>query len=801
MPTPLAGETVCGKRKDRQELGLYFPVLTTSPACPQSGDNYISHAEIKNTSVKSIYMEKGKMEPNLGWDGAPYDWTNGTTEIQTNFVDTGASGISGNPNLLENSAFPTMHTDRWRFVFESFDSGAKSENLIPNSRVQGELYPWTRWGTATPSIKSYMKQSTFTPPEGTDLASGFEIRKDRGEKEISVGAEIGSLLVEPKTEYRLSFFARVPVGNAAYQHPTDITGEIGSFEKGFLSQTARVSGDQKWHRVSFLFRTRDREEALSLRIGIAAGNTGYVQVAGPVLTKGPQIKPWSPSPADTADVLSHPANWHYDKTPPIDKSLVWGDTSGKNDINPKKWTGSKWESLHLLNKAQYGGNVSLIEQKAGPSIQIQKEKEGVVGISQVVRVPSGIRKGDYLNASFELEEKTRSTGAMVRVEFYTGDFEYIHTSMAGTFHNIMVGKRRFDTGGTIRFTPSNPKEVAKFIRVTFMGNQNSGRVNLAATRFKIETGPQTTGWSLHEKETGFNLDAGQLKVPKIDGQTDKSKMIKEVAILRSALGENLLSWEEVTRIKATSLKGATLHDYFIENGGYYRYALQPIMADGSKGSITGFYDVVTTLEGFWLLGQDDMQFSFIYDGKIDNISHIKPTAFIETIASQYPYAVRSTETDYRRFGFSGKLTYQQDTQRLLTSNTYTQAVSPQSTNPIGFVELKYGDEMLLECQNDLAQMQEGMVMQRIWRHKLIDWMKDGKPKILKSEAEGNMLVMIDDIQISPVHTVYGLVADFTCSMIEIGKVEEETLQRFKLRKKEITHDDLRKSLLNENYSF
>lgn len=959
MPMPLAGETVCGKRKDRQELGLYFPVLTTSPACPQSGDNYISHAEIKNTSIKSIYMEKGKIEPNLGWDGTPYDWTKGVTEIQTDFVDTGAEAQQGKPNLLENSSFPTLQQDRWRFIYENFDVGIKSNNKFVNSRMLEDGYPWFISGSLGVNRKSYIKfKKLNSMPEDTDVSTGAEIKVVKGEAELPLNLT-QKVSVKPNTEYSISMYAkaasvidalketqtevtslksevdganlilnsgtrrwanfqgtssahkynvvmeewntkeainvsgkggtsqiimtlgaghRTEIGkwythsiyirnnspnviiignniskrvtvapgevtrvvmsqegdgiqytqflawvstadnrfNFDYWHPkieigsraTDwspapedadwLSVEVGSQQKGFMKKYGHTIKNGLWNRVHGIFKTRPGETEVEIKIGSV--KDGHFEISAPLFEEGPFLNPWSPSESDEQDNSKHPSNWVYSKTPPADKSKVWGDISETRDILPKKWTGSKWESLHLLNKAQYGGEVKLISQKAGNSIQIQKEQEGIVGISQVLRFPSPLERMEYVNLSFDLEEKTRSTGIMTRVEFFDKDMQYIHSVITRTFHNIMVGKRRFNTSNMVQFKPARPESTAHYARVSFFGNQNKGRVNAAITKFKAEIGSTSTGWSLHEKETGFNLNAGQLEIPKIDGQVDRSRVISEVAILRSALGENLLSWEEVTRIKATSLKGATLHDYFIENGGYYRYALQPIMADGSKGSITGFYDVVTTLEGFWLLGQEDMQFSFIYDGKIDSINYVKPTAFIETIASRYPYAVRSTETDYRRFNFSGKLTYHQDTQRLLTSNTYTQAVSPQSTNPIGFVELKYGDEMLLECQNDLSQMQDGMVMQRIWRHKLLDWLGDGRPKILKSEAEGNMLVMIDDIQVSPVHTVYGLIADFSCSMIEIGKVDEETLQRFKLRKKEITHDDLRKSLLNEQFS-
>ena len=293
------------------------------------------------------------------------------------------------------------------------------------------------------------------------------------------------------------------------------------------------------------------------------------------------------------------------------------------------------------------------------------------------------------------------------------------------------------------------------------------------------------------KKDIVDLNAGEIDLPLLNGLPDKSKIISEIAVLRSNLSEGLLRWQEVTRIKNGSIQEAFLYDYFVENGNYYRYALQPITADGRKGPITNDFDSVSTFDGFWMLGEKDKQFSFIYDGKVNTISHNTSHSVIETLTGKYPYIVSSSELDYRTFQFSGKLTYEQDVHKLLTSSTYSEAISPDTTIPINFVEIKYGDEAKLNCKNDLER-ENSMVVQRIWRNKILEWMKDGKPKILKSEAEGNILVSISNVQVTPIVTLYGLVAEFTCTMTEIGNIRESTLKKYDLRKESISKSELLK---------
>lgn len=296
--------------------------------------------------------------------------------------------------------------------------------------------------------------------------------------------------------------------------------------------------------------------------------------------------------------------------------------------------------------------------------------------------------------------------------------------------------------------------------------------------------------------TEIDLNAGSIDMPTLpNGEIDQSRVIKEIAVLRSNLSEGLLRWQEVTRIKNGAINKAFLYDYFVENGNYYRYALQPITADGVKGPITDFFDTVATFEGMWMLGEKDKQFSFIYDGKVDSFSHNQSRTTIETITGKYPFIVTPSELDYRTFNFSGKLTYQQDIHGLLVRDTYSEAISPNSTIPINFVEVSYGDEGLLNKKTDIGELEESMVMQRIWRNKILEWLKDGKPKILKSEAEGNILVSVSNVTVTPIQTVYGLVADFQCQMTEIGELSEKTLQRYDLRKDVIEKSELLKEKL------
>lgn len=591
---------------------LHFPLLTTSPAIPQAADTYLSDIALKDIEIQSIYLEKGKMEPDPGWDGTPYDWTEGVTEIQSDFVDLG-SLKGGQPNLL---------------------------------------------------------------------------------------------------------------------YSTDLSGK----DWGNWKQTV-----------------------------------------------------W--------DLGKAPNTWFYSDKEPSERDRIWVNTT-KETNEPLFWDGTKWSSYFDRMRSLSKASIRIIEQKTGNSFEFTSgEKNYSYGVSQFIKIKQSKLEEVLFNltGSLEFEETSKSNGIMMRVDFYDEKRQHLYGHDSPRFFNKTAGKKVVKD---YVFATMPTKKNIQYVMFSILGIPNL-EVKASINKAKLEYGTRYTGWTLHATESSLNLNAGEIPLPIIGGQPDKSKIISEIAILRSALGENLLKWEEVTRIKASSMKNAVLYDYFIENGNYYRYAIQPILANGTKGVITSAYDAVTTHEGFWMLGQDDLQFSFIYNGNIAEITHVDKDMVIETIASNYPYIVRPSDVKYRKFEFSGIFTYQQDVHKHFVAGTYSEAVSPLDTLPINFVELKYGDEMLLNCQNDLEEMEDGMVMQRLWREKILKWMTNGKPKILKSEAEGTMLVHIHKPIVRPIRTVYGLVAEFSCQIVEIGEVSEENLKKFKMRKEIITKDDLLKSSQNE----
>jgi len=69
--------------------------------------------------------------------------------------------------------------------------------------------------------------------------------------------------------------------------------------------------------------------------------------------------------------------------------------------------------------------------------------------------------------------------------------------------------------------------------------------------------------------------------------------------------------------------------------------------------------------------------------------------------------------------------------------------------------------------------------ERIFKLEVLDWLNNGKPKILKSPTEGNYLVVLMGVSMSPNDTVGRMLHTFNAQAVEIGPCDYDTLAAYK----------------------
>lgn len=227
--------------------------------------------------------------------------------------------------------------------------------------------------------------------------------------------------------------------------------------------------------------------------------------------------------------------------------------------------------------------------------------------------------------------------------------------------------------------------------------------------------------------------------------------------------DNFTKWEIVwsKKIKSTIEDYISFDDFTIESGTLYKYEINYIAPDSTtyfivEGPVLSVFDYAfLTGEGTQLCVKFNDNISGFKRNVADNI--------ITTLGSKYPYISRNGNMDYRSFSLSGTIAYEMDAQNQFASRS---AIYGDWINVYGsyFVNHYYNQK------ND-------KITQRKFRELVMTYLYDDVPKIFRSTSEGNILVRLTDINLTPNNQIGRIIYDFSCTATEIG---EANLDNYKL---------------------
>jgi hypothetical protein len=148
------------------------------------------------------------------------------------------------------------------------------------------------------------------------------------------------------------------------------------------------------------------------------------------------------------------------------------------------------------------------------------------------------------------------------------------------------------------------------------------------------------------------------------------------------------------------------------------------------------------------LCDEERQLKLAFNPKIssmkDNILESKQ----DTIGGKYPYIFRNNQVNYKNFSLSGLVSYLQD--------------------PDNEFKLDFGDYKEVNTTN---LTNENIAKERIFKLEVLNWLNNGKTKLLKSPTEGNYKVRIMNVSMSPNDTLGRMLHNFTATAIEVEDKE------------------------------
>ena len=217
-------------------------------------------------------------------------------------------------------------------------------------------------------------------------------------------------------------------------------------------------------------------------------------------------------------------------------------------------------------------------------------------------------------------------------------------------------------------------------------------------------------------------------------------------------------WEELLYFSLQSeLPDRVLFtDYTTEQGVTYTYSLQQYNENGIYSDRSYSNSVLADFEDLFLF-DGSKQLKVRFNPKV---STFKPTVVetkTNTLGSKYPFITRNAKVDYKELAISGLISYQMDDIQ-------------------NFMSL---EELGLEY-NLLNLITENIKAEREFKLKVMEWLNDGQPKLFRSPTEGNYIVRLMNISLSPTDTLGRMLHTFSCNAYEIDSYSYDNLIKYNL---------------------
>lgn len=287
----------------------------------------------------------------------------------------------------------------------------------------------------------------------------------------------------------------------------------------------------------------------------------------------------------------------------------------------------------------------------------------------------------------------------------------------------------------------------------------------------------------------------------------------DYAIIRTDSTSGFTTAEEIAIVsfqgqRPADYRGKTFHimDVTAESGIQYQYGIQTIESDTQRrGELqwiteqTSHGERNVTYYPFYedmFLSNSDSHLAISFGQSVSDYKQNVKEARIETIGAQFPYIYRNQIVNYRTLTLTGTISYNDNNEMNIFSwdTVYNDGHNYQSNN---MVEVPFNKGF--RTRNDLFTSEQvrnnyddfntaynidnynDITLEREYRKEVIKFLQSGKPMLLKTSAEGNILVMIMDVILAPKTSLGNIVYDFTCTAVEIADCSVENYNKYNVQ--------------------
>lgn len=323
-------------------------------------------------------------------------------------------------------------------------------------------------------------------------------------------------------------------------------------------------------------------------------------------------------------------------------------------------------------------------------------------------------------------------------------------------------------------------------------NQYIGHKTYELSIFNYDSTPFDVTWNFKRNSLEeYNITTDGKIITEEDGIVNCTVTTVEAMppgylyIKRASNLDNFKNWELVScTAHNAGIVTHTFSDMTVGSLVRYQYSAQYQLSTEALTTVVKSQDIVYPNFYDMLLSRDGRQLAIRYKEQISSLKPVVNRQKIDTLGGKYPKFAENAQMNYKQFNISGLIDAESDFNRkFLDDRNYSDAMNTYDNEMNGKYEIR--NDTIADGEyaytntadpNKIASHtntvhdiypKDNWWWEREFREEAIKWLNDGEPKLFRSMPEGNMVVMLTDISLTPEQTLGRRLYNFSATMYEI----------------------------------
>lgn len=250
-------------------------------------------------------------------------------------------------------------------------------------------------------------------------------------------------------------------------------------------------------------------------------------------------------------------------------------------------------------------------------------------------------------------------------------------------------------------------------------------------------------------EATLNVENAFIELTLVDQRDSQDDLQSgNYKIVRAEDTDNYQEWIELFDFQLNGdLSKFRYKDFLIEQGKTYKYAIQQYNNNGVVSNKENNVTIQAQFEHIYLF-DGQRQLKIKYNPKVASFKNTILESKTDTIGSKHPFIFRNGNVQYKEFQISGLISCWSDEQFLFANEEM-------------FTNFEYNNNL---TNNNIST-------ERDFKLEVLAWLNNGEAKLFKSSTEGNYIVRLLNVSLTPNDTLGRMLHSFNCTAFEIANYD------------------------------